>query len=72
MEAEVISMNHSCFKLILIVDMVKDLSVAVGIYIGNTTMNFSTCEYNYGALVFPDTSPPQVTPCSKYYAFNTI
>ena len=41
MEAEVIVLAHSCRELFPVVDVSKDLSGAVGMPIGDTTMNVS-------------------------------
>ena len=72
MEAEAIAMAHSRREFFPIVDMAKNLSGAVGLLIGDITMNVSIHEDNAGALVFADNLPPQLTPCSNYYASKTI
>ena len=41
MEVEVIVLVHSCCELFPVVDMAKDLIGAVGMPIGDTTMNVS-------------------------------
>ena len=60
MEAEVIVLAHSCRELFPVVDMAKDLSGAVGLLIGYTTMNVFITYYNAGALVLLDTLPLQL------------
>lgn len=48
------------------------LGDAVGLPIGDTTLNVSVHEDNAGALVLAKTLPPAFTPRSKYYAIKTI
>lgn len=72
MEAEIIALAHSCRELFPLMDMVGSLGKAVGLPIGNTTMNVSIHEDNAGALVLAKTLPPQFTPRSKYYCTKTI
>ena len=72
METEVIVLAHSCHEFFPVFYMAKDLIGAVGMPIGDTTMNVSIHQYNAGALVFLDTLPLQLTPCRNYYASKTI
>ena len=72
MEAEIIALAHSCRELFPIIDLTKLLGGAVGLPIGDTTMNVSIHEDNAGALVLAKTLPPQFTPRSKYYASKTV
>ena len=72
MEAEIISLSHSCRVLFPICDMTQALGKAVGLPIGETTIKVSIHEDNAGALVLAQTLPPQFTPRSKYYAAKTI
>ena len=68
MEAEIISLSHSCRVLFLICDMTQALGNAVGLPIRETTIKVSIHEDNAGALVLAQTLPRQFTPQSKYYA----
>ena len=72
MESEINALAHSCRELSPIIDIKKSLGQAVGLPIGDTTMNVSIHEDNTGALIFSNTLPPQFTPRSKYYASKTI
>jgi hypothetical protein len=69
MEAEIIALAHSCKELL---PLVAFLGQAVGLPVGDATMNVSIHEDNAGALVLAKTLPPQFTPRSKYYAAKTI
>ena len=71
-EAEVIALGAFMRELIPIMDMVQLLAIAVGIPAGDVNMRVSVHEDNLGALVLAETSPPQFTPRSKYYATKTI
>ena len=53
-------------------DMVSDLGPAMGLEVGNTTMNVSIHEDNAGALILAETLPPQYTPRSKHYEIKTV
>ena len=72
MEAKIIALAHSCRELIPIMDMVKLLSVSVGLPDPKTTMHVSFHEDNTGALILTQTLPPGFTPRSKFYAQKTI
>ena len=72
MEAEIVALVHSCRELFPIMDMVTVLGPAVGLLVGDTTMNVSIHEDNAGALILAQTLPPQFTPRSKHYAIKTI
>ena len=72
MEAEAIAMAHSRREFFPIVDMAKNLSGAVGLLIGDITMNVSIQEDNSDAFVLVDTLPNQFIPCRNYYASETI
>ena len=72
MESEINSLAHSCKLLFLIIDITISLGQAVGLPIGDTTMNVSIHEDNSGALILSKALPPQFTPRSKYYASKTI
>ena len=72
MESEINDLYHSCRELLPIIDITKSLGHAVGLTIGDTTMNVSIHEDNSGALILEKTLPPQCTPLSKYYASKTI
>ncbi len=62
MEAEIIALSACCRELFPIIDTVRSLPEAPNLPIGNTTMNVSIHEDNYGALVLAKTLPPQFTP----------
>ncbi|KAL7465925.1 hypothetical protein ACHAXS_006230 [Conticribra weissflogii] len=72
MEAEIVALAHSCRELFPIMDMVSLLGPAVGLEVGDTTLNVSIHEDNAGALVLAETLPPQYTPRSKHYHIKTI
>ena len=72
MEAEIIALSHSCHELFPIIDMTNSLREAIDLPIGDTTMKVSIHKDNAGALVLASTLPPQLTPCSKFYAAKTI
>ena len=72
MEADIVSLVHSCREMIPIIDMVSYLGPALGIPSGNTTMKVSVHEDNAGALILAQTLSPQYTPRSKHYAIKTI
>ena len=72
MEAEIVALAHSCRELFPIMDMVEAFGTAVGLPVGNTTMNVSIHEDNAGALILAEMLPPQYTPRSKHYAIKTI
>ena len=71
MEAEIISLSHSCRELFPIIDMTTELSDAVGLPIQEMTMNVSIHEDNAGALVLVKKLLPEFTLQSKYYAVKT-
>ncbi len=72
MEAAIISLAHSCSELFPIIDMTNSFGEAIGLPIGDTTMNVSIHKDNAAALVLARTLPPQFTPCSKFYAAKMI
>ena len=72
MEAEIVALAHCCRELFPIMDMVAKLGPAVGLEVGQTTMNVSIHEDNAGALILAETLPPQYTPRSKHYAIKTV
>ena len=53
-------------------DMVSSIGPAVGLEVGDTSMNVSIHEDNAGALILAETLPPQYTPRSKHYAIKTV
>ena len=72
MESDINTLAHSCRELSPIIDIKKSLGQAVGLPIGDTTMDVSIQEDNAGALILAKTFPPQFTPRSKHYASKTI
>ena len=52
--------------------MNKSLGNSVEIPIGETEINVSIHEDNYGYLILANNFPPQFTPRSKHYADKTI
>ena len=65
-------MSHKCRELLLIINITISLGQAVGLPIGDTTMNISIHEDNAGALILAEVFPPKFTPRIKYYASKTI
>ena len=72
MEAEIVALAQSCRELFPIMDMVSLLGPAVGLEVGETSMNVSIHEDYAGALILAETLPPQYTPRSKHYAIKTV
>ena len=72
MEAKIVALAQSCRELFPIMDMVSLLGPAVGLEVGETSMNVSIHEDNAGALILAETLPPQYTPRSKHYAIKTV
>ena len=72
MEAEIVAMAHSCKELFPVIDLTISLAQALGLAVGETTINVSVHEDNSGALILAETLPPQFTPRSKHYAAKTI
>lgn len=72
MEAEIVALAHSCRELFPIMDGVSIMGKAIGLPVGNTTIQVSIHEDNAGALVLAETSPPQFTSRSKHYHTKTI
>ena len=62
MEAEIVALVHSCKELFPIIDMVTVIGPAVGLLVGDTTMNVLIHEDNASALILAQTLPPQFTP----------
>ena len=52
MEAEIIAMYHCCRELFPVINISNSFGKAVGLSMGDTTMNFYFQENNAGALVF--------------------
>ncbi len=61
MEAEIVALAHSCSKLFRIMDGVSIMGKAIGLPVGNTTIQVSIHVDNTGALVLAKTLPPQFT-----------
>ncbi len=72
MEGEIIDLAHSCFKLFPIMDGVSIMGKAIGLPIGNTTIQILIHENNAESLVLAKTLPPQFTSRSKHYHMKTI
>ncbi len=72
MEAEIVALAHSCCKLFPIMDGVSIIGKAIGLPVGNTTIQVSIYEDNAGALVLAETLLPQFTNQSKHYHMKTI
>ena len=72
MESDINALAHSCRELFPIIDITISLDKAVGLPIGDTTMNVSVREDNAGALILAKQFPLQFTPRRKYYASKTI
>ena len=72
MEAEIVAMATCCRELFPILDMVKELSGAVGLKAEDgASMHIRLHEDNAGALILAQTLPPEYTPRSKHYAIKT-
>ncbi len=69
MEAEIVALAHSCCKLFPIMDGVSIMSKAIGIPVGNTTIQVSIHQNNAGALVLAKTLLPQFTSQSKHFHY---
>ncbi len=72
MEAEIVALAHSCCKLFPIMDGFSIMGKAIGLPVGNTTIQVSIHEDNTGALVLAETLPPQFTSRSKHYHTKTF
>ncbi len=55
MEAEIDALGHSCRELFPIMDGVSIMGTAIGLPVGDTTIQFSIHEDNAGALVLAKT-----------------
>ena len=51
MEAEIVAMAHSCKELFPVIDLTISLAQALGLAVGETTINVSVHEANSGALI---------------------
>ena len=58
MEAEIVVLAHSCQELFLIMDMVSSIGPAIGLEVGDTSMNVSIHEENAEELVWTETQLP--------------
>ena len=72
MEAVIAALAHTCCELFHIMDGVSIMGKAIGLPVGNTTIQVSIHEDNAGALVLAETLPPQFTSRSKHYHTKTI
>ncbi len=61
MEAEIVALDHSCLKLLPIMDGVCIMGKAIGLPVGNTTIQALIQEGNAGDLVLAKNLPPQFT-----------
>jgi len=72
MEAEINAMAACCRELFPILDMVQELSGAIGLSAKDgASMHIRLHEDNAGALILAQTIPPEFTPRSKHYAIKT-
>ena len=72
MEAEINAMATCCRELFPILDVVKELSGAIGLSAQDgASMHIRLHEDNAGALILAKTIPPEFTPRSKHYAIKT-
>ena len=72
MEAEIVALGACCKELMPIIDMVDDISDAVGLSRTEAPkMHVRIHEDNAGALTLAKMVPPQFTPRSKHYAVKT-
>ncbi len=72
MEAEIVALAHSCCELFPIMDGVNIMGKAIGLPVGNITIQVLIHEDNAGALVLAETLPLQFTSRSKHYQTKTI
>ena len=72
MDAEIIALAHCCCKLFPIMDGVSIMGKAIGLPVGNTTIQVSIHEDNAGALDLAKFLLPLFTPQSKHYHTKTI
>ncbi|KAL7486415.1 hypothetical protein ACHAW6_012023, partial [Cyclotella cf. meneghiniana] len=73
MEAEIIALAHYCQELFPVVDIVAEDGGVVGLETNDLVfMHVSIHKDNAGALVLAETTPPEFTPRSKYYAIKTV
>ncbi len=61
METEIVALAHSCCELFPIMHAVGIMGKAIGLPVGNTTIQVSIHEDNAGALVLAETLLPQFT-----------
>ncbi len=61
MEVEIVALAHSCCELFPIMDGVSIMGKAIGLPVGNTTIQVSIHKDNAGALVLAETLLPQFT-----------
>ncbi len=61
MEAEIVALAHSCCELFPIMDGVSIMGKAIGIPVGNTTIQVSIHEDKVKTLVQAETLSPQFT-----------
>ena len=59
---KIITLANSYREILKMMNIVSSDSEAVGLPMGETTMNVSIQKYNYGAFVLAETLPPQFTP----------
>ena len=71
-EEEIADLAHNYRYFFPLIDKTKSLVKQLWLSIGETEMNLSINEDNYGALILENTLPPQFTPRSKNYADKTI
>ncbi len=72
MKAEIIALAYSCHKLFLIMDGVSIMGKAIGLPVGDTTIQVLIHGDDAGALVLAETLPSQFTSQSKHYHTKTI
>ncbi len=60
-EAEIVVLAHGCCKPSPIMDGVSIMGKAIGLPVGNTTIQVLIHEDNAGALVLAESLPPQFT-----------
>ncbi len=59
MEAEIVALAHSCCKLFPIMDGVSIMGKAIGLPVGDTTIQVLIQKDNAGALALAETLLPQ-------------
>ncbi len=66
-KADIVDLAHSCYKLFIIMDGANIMGIAIGLPVGNATIQILIHEDYAGALVQTETLSPQFPSQSKHY-----